>query len=151
MNQERFPLSAIRRGPGDMGLGLSPVTSTPLSIQAYCNSVLEALMESRSQDSAFLRTAGGLPSTARGRARKTLPPSAAQPGRRLCLPHSPSNWARTPHPYLPSTDAPEDGRETARRCGLPTASFKVWWYKGKNIVFGRLLGWNDFIYSQYKN
>lgn len=67
-------------------------------------------MESGSQDSAFLRTAGALPSTAPARACDTLRPRTAQPG---------DGSSASPHSsYYLGTDAPEDGRETARSCGL---------------------------------
>lgn len=57
-----------------MGLGLPLVKSTLLNTRAYCNTALEALMELRSQDSVFLRTAGALPSTSSREGVKTLRP-----------------------------------------------------------------------------
>lgn len=58
----------------DMGLDLPLVKSMHLNFQAYCNMALEALMELRSQDSVFLRTAGALPSTSSREGLTTLRP-----------------------------------------------------------------------------
>lgn len=89
-----------------MGLGLPLVKSTLVNFQAYCNTALEALMELRSQDSVFLRTAGALPSTSSREGVKTLRPRKGGLWAAACVFHS-------AYPLCTHTSGRD--RETVRR------------------------------------
>lgn len=98
-----------------MGLGLPLVKSTLVNFQAYCNAALEALMELRSQDSVFLRTAGALPSTSSREGVKTL-----RPRRGVALGGSPVSSTLSTHCAQPPLGGTERLSEGDNQAASPT-------------------------------